>query len=79
MQLRPRAGYPLLALLLTVVYLPFTLHFTLQPTHRYGKCVTWIGGPTPVIACEDGHSYQIQGKDKIDMGQMSIPGAVPMG
>ena len=53
--------------------------YQLLAAHLKLHCVNWIGGPTPVVVCDDGHAYQRQGHTLVDMGSMSgDPGNIPM-
>jgi len=46
--------------------------------HKHLHCAPWIGGPTPVVTCDNGHAYQLQGHRIVDMGARSAdPGGIP--
>lgn len=81
MKLPLRGAFVLiLALILAggVNFLAFTAIFAPHlPSH--GKCAKWIGGPKPVVACEDGHSWQITSGAWVDLGRNTGPAQVPQG
>ena len=45
--------------------------------HHRGRCFEFVGGPSPMFACADRHSYQLRGRDWVDAGLMTPGPEVP--
>lgn len=74
-----RVGWVILAIAAIIALSPSFLVYNSLGAHTKIHCIPWIGGPTPVIVCDNGHAYQQQGRVLVDMGTSGAgPGTIPM-
>lgn len=78
--MRPRILAAYFALGLWTVVLGVGALYVLlhRSEHRRLHCVPWVLGPSPVLACDNGHAYLRQGDVLVDLGTRSPrPGTLP--
>ena len=69
-------GFALL-LVVAIASVAGTGRLVLAPRgHDRGACHQWVAGPTRVVACDDGHSYDQYGHD---LGPNTPGGQLPRG
>lgn len=62
--------YALLAVILGIAWGGLAYHLSSPTGHQHLLCHAWVTHPT-VLACDNGHSYVVQGGKLIDLGLSS--------